>query len=150
MAVLLTFPAYAQLGNLIKSVQNSPLLTQQNTVRDTISRFTNIKNAFTKMPLNQGKLSFVTAALPLLNQAYSLSGDILGMFQKNKTLDPVQANKMSGLLGEIENLAAQKGNTAPLAQAQVGEANQKIQQATRILTNILGNEGGLLKSLLQK
>jgi hypothetical protein len=150
MIVLLSSPAHAQLGNLIKNVQNNPLLTQQNTVRDTISRFTNIKNTFIKMPMNQGKLAFITAAVPVLNEAYSLSSDILGMFQKNKTLDPAQTNTMSGLLGEVEKLITQKGSTAPLAQTQVKESNQKVQQTTQLLTNILSNEGGLFKALLQK
>ena len=149
-AMLFVLPSYAQWGNLIKNVQNSPLLTQQNTVRDTITRITNIKDAFTKMPLNQGKLSFIAAALPVLNEVYTLSSGILGMFQKNKTLDTAGSNKMNGLLGEVENLLARQWDTAPLAPSQTPEADQKVQQTTKVLTDILTNEGGLLKALLSK
>ena len=141
--------AYAQLGDILKKIENNPLIAQQNTIRETISRINNIKSSFLKMPLNSGKLDFIAAALPMLNQAQSLSSDILALVRKDKTLQPAQTDKMSGLLGEVEKMIAQKWNASPLSKLEMPAAVKKAQQLNSVISNILKNQGDALKGLLQ-
>jgi hypothetical protein len=134
---------------MLKKIQSSPLLTQQGAVQDIVSKVQNISSAFSKMPLNSGKLEFIKAALPLLMQTQTISSEVLGMVQKGKPIDTAQVTKMGGLLDQVKGFIVQKWSTEPLTVAQIPEAKNQIQQLGGILTNILKNQGDVLKNIAQ-
>jgi phage-related protein len=134
---------------MLKNIQSSPLLTQQGAVQDVINKTQNIISTFSKMPLNSGKLEFIKAALPLLTQVQSLSSDLLGMVQKGQSIDTAQTTKIGGLLDQVKGLLGQAWSVNPLTTAQTPEANNQVQQLSGILTNILKNQGDVLKKMTQ-
>ena len=149
MVAFLSTAAYAQLGNILKNIQDSPLLTEKNAMQGIIDRFLNIKSGLAKMKLNQGKLDLLIAALPLLDEAKILSSDILGVFQQKNTLDTAQTDKMGGILGQIEELISSKWSTSSLKPELIQELKDKTQQVNQLITDTLKNSRDTFKAILE-
>ena len=141
--------AWAQWGDLLKSVQGSPLLTQTATVQNIIGKAQSIASLLSKMPLNSGKLELAQAALPLMQQVQSLSGDVLSLVQKGQGLDTAKTTQMGSLLDKVKGLFGQQWSSNPLTAAQVPQATSQIQNLSGILSNILSQQGSVAKSLAQ-
>ena len=146
-ALVLTAPAYAQLGNLINSIKNSPLVTQQQSYKDILGKVQSISAAFAQLPLNSGKLEFIKAALPLLEQVKGITGNSLQNLDANKPVDAAQTTQASGLLEKVKGLLAQHMPTTPLTPAQVPDATNQVGQLSSVLQGIMQNAGDSLKKL---
>jgi hypothetical protein len=146
--ILVSSTAHAQWGDLINKVKSNPLVAQQETLRDLIAKAQAISSVFTQMPLNNGKLDFIKAALPLLTQTNLLSSHLLSSVQQKKTVDSAQTTQMSGLLDQVKELLAQQWSTTPLAANQIPQAKAQSQQITNLLGSILKNEGSALQALI--
>ncbi|MBF0504616.1 MAG: hypothetical protein HQL14_05885 [Candidatus Omnitrophica bacterium] len=133
-------PAYAQLGNLMNNIKSNPLLAQQGLNQGIIGKIQNIGSIFAQLPFDSGKLEFVKAALPILNQVYSMSASSLGNLQAGKPVDANQSTKINGLLDQVKSMIAQHWSHNPLAPAQIPQANNQIQQFIGLLKDIVQNE----------
>ncbi len=138
VCVLLPLTAHAQFGNLINNLKNNPALKTQGGVQDIISKAQNIASMFAQMPLNNGKLEFIKAALPMLTQALTASKDV----------SAAGTGKVSGVLDQVKGLFTQKWDATAIAADQLPKANTQIQQFSTMLSDIVKNEGGALKAML--
>ena len=138
ICVLLPLTAHAQFGNLMNNLKNNPALKTQVGVQDIISKAQNIASVFAQMPLNNGKLEFIKAALPMLTQALTASKDATA----------TGTGKVSGVLDQVKGLFTQKWDTAAITADQMPKANAQVQQFSGMLSDIVKNEGGALKAML--
>ena len=138
LAVLLPLSDHAQFGNMINYLKNSAGLNSSNSIQDVITKAQGLAALFANMPLTTGKIDLAKAALPLLTQALTASKE------------PTGAAKVLGTLDQVKGLFAQKWNTAPVAPAQVTQANDLMQKFSSALSGIVANEGSVLKNLLTK
>lgn len=137
IVMLLCIPvaAHAQFGNILSSLKNNPAVAQ---LQGSITRAQKIAAIFAQMPLTQGKLQFVEAALPLLSQALVVSND------------PAAAGKVTGILDKIKGLTAQKWSTAAIDPNQMPQAKTKIEEFGNVLKNLIQNESNSMKAALSQ
>jgi hypothetical protein len=137
MMALFSSVAYADWGSMLKSVQSNPLITQQASVNNLITKVQSISSAFSQMPANSGKLDFLKAALPLLTKANTAA-------QTN----PANVPQINGLLDQVKGLLAKKTSANPLTPSQIPQVTQQSQQLSGLLADLLKNEGAGLKGLV--
>ena len=127
--------ARAQFGDLLNSIKSNPAVAQQKDTQNILSKAQSIAAIFAKMPLNNGKIDFVQAAMPYMQQALGASAQ------------PNQTSQLSGLLDKVKGLAGQKWSTASITPEKTVESTNQIKQFNDTLGAIIKNQGGSLKNL---